>query len=113
MNTPSRALAAGLVVAAALTGCTAAAAPAPDAGTTVVVTGDDRYVVADHVVVRHNPSAHSAAVEIVHRGDVHTVQHTSTAAAEPSGLRAEHEPEPASVDPGAPRAEGTPMLTTP
>ncbi|MGW9211963.1 hypothetical protein ACWGR4_33960 [Embleya sp. NPDC055664] len=35
------------------------------------------------------------------------------AAAESSGLRAEREPEPASVDPGAVRGEGTPMLTTP
>ncbi|GCD94762.1 hypothetical protein [Embleya hyalina] len=77
MNTSSRALAAGLVAAAALTG-SAAAAPAPDAGTTVVVTGDDRQVAADDVAVRHDPSEHSAAVEIVHRGDVLTVRHTST-----------------------------------
>ncbi|WP_143658171.1 hypothetical protein [Embleya scabrispora] len=160
-----RALAAGLVAAAVLTGSAAAAGPAPDTGTAVVVTGDDRLVVAGHVVVRHNPSEHSAAVAIVHPGDVLTVAHTSTtdaaaapdqarawlavtdrrsgvhgyvrpadlppapprpapaapiatqapsaAAAEPSGPRAEHEPEPASVDPGAVPAEGTPMLTTP
>ncbi|WP_331771019.1 hypothetical protein OG948_46165 (plasmid) [Embleya sp. NBC_00888] len=77
MISPSRALAAGIFSAAALVAPAAVAVAAePNSGVTVVVTGDDHYVAADGVVVRHAPTEHSAVVEIARHGDVFTVPGT-------------------------------------
>ncbi|WP_331766740.1 hypothetical protein [Embleya sp. NBC_00896] len=81
MIKPSRVLAAGIVSAAALVlpAHGAGAADEPNTGVTVVVSGDDHYVAADSVVVRRNPTEHSAVVEIARHGDVPTVHHTRIA----------------------------------
>ncbi|MFI6586823.1 hypothetical protein [Embleya sp. NPDC050493] len=60
---------AAFAVPAALGGPGAPAAPAafaaePGSGITIVVTGDDHYVAADDVVVRHRFTERSAEVEI-------------------------------------------------
>lgn len=74
---PSRVLAAGIFLAAALVASAPAAVAAePNTGVTVVVTGGEHYVAADGVVVRHDPIGHSAVVEISRHGDVLTVPGT-------------------------------------
>ncbi|MGW1989366.1 hypothetical protein [Embleya sp. NPDC001921] len=73
----SRVLAAGIVSGAVLVASAPAAVAAePNSGVTVVVTGDDHYVAADGVVVRHDPTEHSAVVELARHGELPTVHRT-------------------------------------
>ncbi|MYW03832.1 hypothetical protein, partial [Streptomyces sp. SID3343] len=74
-----RAIAVAIVSAATLAIPAQSAAADPDAGTAVVITGDDYYVSADSVTIHHNPTKHSAVVEIAHRGDTLTVDRTHVA----------------------------------
>jgi hypothetical protein len=69
----NRIIAAGLVSLATLVVPVQSAQADPDAGTAVVITGNDYYVSADGVTVRHGPTRHSAVVELAHQGEPWTV----------------------------------------